>query len=176
MPTSASPSSRPSSPNEPAQPSPLPKTLPLPAAGFFLLLLFELRRNGADSQNDPFSSVTGGQFAALATKLAHLLRLTRYPRPYPRFVKNCKRSTCGFVFAPWGMVRDGQLNVVDGPISWHAGHAATRCASCRSVFRWVGILPSAIQAGLRRYPNAGQWIDSKERRARDDSWASCPDN
>lgn len=165
MPTSASLSSRPSSPNESAQSSPLPKALPLPATGLFLLLLFKLRRNGADSQNDLFSSVTGGQFAALATKLAHLLRLTRYPRPYPRFVKNCKRSTCGFVFAPWGMVRDRQLNVVDGPISWHAGHAATRCASCRSVFRWVGILLSAIQAGLRRYPNAGQWIDSKERRA-----------
>ena len=46
----------------------------------------------------------------------------------------------------------------------------------RSVFRWVGILPSAIQAGIRRYPNAGQRIDSKGRRARDDSWASCPDN
>ena len=29
---------------------------------------------------------------------------------------------------------------------------------------------------MRRYPNAGQRIDSKERRARDGSWASCPDN
>lgn len=36
MPTSASPSSRPSSPNESSQSSPLPKALPLPATGLFL--------------------------------------------------------------------------------------------------------------------------------------------
>ena len=29
---------------------------------------------------------------------------------------------------------------------------------------------------MRRYPNAGQRIDSKERRARGSSWAFCPDN
>lgn len=54
----------------------------------------------------------------LATKSAHLLRLTRYPRPYPCFPENCRRSTCGFVFAFFGMVGGKGINVVDGPISW----------------------------------------------------------
>ena len=55
---------------------------------------------------------------ALATKSAHLLRLTRYPQPYPRFPENRRRSTCGFVFAFFGMVGGKGINVVDGPISW----------------------------------------------------------
>lgn len=58
----------------------------------------------------------------LATKLAHLLRLTRYPRPQPRFMKNRSRSTCGFVFAFFGMVGGKGLNVVDGPVSWRPRH------------------------------------------------------
>ena len=56
----------------------------------------------------------------LATKPAYLLRLTRYPRPYLRFEQNRRRSTCGFVFAFFGMVRGKGLNVVDGPVSWRA--------------------------------------------------------
>lgn len=56
----------------------------------------------------------------LATKSAHLLRLTRYPRPYPLFMKNRRRSTCGFVFALFGMVGGKGLNVVDGLFSWRA--------------------------------------------------------
>ena len=123
-----------------------------------------------------FPPSPGDQLAALATKLAHLLRLSRYPRPYPRFKKNRKRSTCGFVFAPCGMVGDRRTNVVNGPISWRASHAAARRALCRSVFYWVGILPSAIHAGMRRYPNAGQRIDSKEGPARDGSRAPRPNN
>ena len=58
----------------------------------------------------------------LATKPAHLLRLTRYPRPQPRFMKNRSRSTCGFVFAFFGMVGGKGLNVVDGPVSWRPRH------------------------------------------------------
>ena len=55
-----------------------------------------------------------------ATKSAHLLRLTQYPRPYPCFPENRRRSTCGFVFAFFGMVGGKGLNVVDGPFSWRA--------------------------------------------------------
>ncbi len=165
MPTSASPSSRPSSPNELAQPHPLPKALPHPRQGFSVFHLSRLRRNrGRQPQMTRFSPSPEDRLAALATKLAHLLRLTRYPRTHPRFMKNRRTSTCGFVFSLCGMVGDGRLNVVDGPISWRAGHAAACCASCRSVFRWVGILSTAIQAGMRRYPNAGQRINSKKRR------------
>ncbi len=54
----------------------------------------------------------------LATKPAHLLRLTRYPWPYLRFEQNYRRSTCGFVFAFFSMVGGKGLNVVDGPVSW----------------------------------------------------------
>lgn len=56
----------------------------------------------------------------LATKPAHLLRLTRYPRPYPLFMKNRRRSTCGYVLAFFSMVGGKGLDVVDGPISWRA--------------------------------------------------------
>ena len=62
------------------------------------------------------------QSEPLATKSAHLLRLTQYPRPYPRFAENRRRSTCGFVFAFFGMVGGKGLNVVDGPASWHPRH------------------------------------------------------
>ena len=65
----------------------------------------------------------GDQLAMPATKLAHLLRLTRYPWPYPRFTKNRRRFTCGFVFAFFAMVEDSSLNVVDRPISWRTGCA-----------------------------------------------------
>ena len=156
MPTSASPHSRLSSPNELSQPSPLPKALPLPAAGLFCIpSVLAAVKLGSTAPNGPLFPSPEDRLAALATKLAHLLRLTRYPRTHPRFMKNRRTSTCGFVFSLCGMVGDGRLNVVDGPISWRADHAAACCASCRSVFRWVGILSTAIQAGMRRYPNAG---------------------
>ena len=71
-------------------------------------------------QNDPFSSARGDRLTEPATKSAYLLRLTRYPRPYPRFPENSRRSTCGFVFAFFGMVGGKGLNVVDGPFSWRA--------------------------------------------------------
>ena len=61
---------------------------------------------------------------ASAMKWAYLLRLVRYPRPCPRFSKNGKPSTCGFVFAVFAVVEGSRPNVVDGPISWQAGHAA----------------------------------------------------
>ncbi len=67
-----------------------------------------------------FPPSPGDHLAAPTTKSAHLLRLTRYPRPYPCFPENCRRSTCGFVFAFFGMVGGKGLNVVDGPISWQA--------------------------------------------------------
>lgn len=116
MPTSALPSSRPSSPNEPAQPSPLPKALPLSAAGLFCIPSISVAaKKGSIDQNDPLFPSPEDQLAVLATKLDHLLRLTRCPRTHLRFMKNCRRSTCGFVFTPRGMAGDGQLNVVDGP-------------------------------------------------------------
>ena len=67
-----------------------------------------------------FPPSAGGSSAASATKPAHLLRLARYPRPYPRFEQNHKRSTCGFAFAFFGMVGSKHLNVVDGPVLWRA--------------------------------------------------------
>ena len=86
---------------------------------FVQAALHELLRKPRGDQNDPFSSARGDRLTAPATKWAHLLRLTRYPRPYPLFMKNRRRSTCNFVFAFFGMVRGKGLNVVDGPISWH---------------------------------------------------------
>lgn len=73
-------------------------------------------------QNDPFPSARGDRQTAPATKWAHLLRLTRYPRPYPRFPENRRRSTCGFVFTFFAVVGDWRPKVVNGPISWQAGH------------------------------------------------------
>lgn len=67
-----------------------------------------------------FSSARGGRLTAPATESAHLLRLTRHPQPYPRFEQNRRRSTCGFVFAFFGMVGGKGLNVVDGPVPWQA--------------------------------------------------------
>ena len=86
-------------------------------------------RRSRRAKNDPFSSVPGGSAAAPATKPAHLLRFPRYPRPHPRFKQNRRRSTCGFVFAFFGMVGDRQLNVVDGPILWRA--LLLRAQKCR---------------------------------------------
>ena len=65
-----------------------------------------------------FPPSPGDQPEPLATKSAHLLRLTRYPQPYPRFPENRRRSTCGFVFVFFGMVGGKGINVVDGPLSW----------------------------------------------------------
>lgn len=59
---------------------------------------------------------------APATKLAHLLRLSRYLQPYPRFMKNRRLSTCGFLFALFVVVEGGGLNVVDGRVSWQTGY------------------------------------------------------
>ena len=67
-----------------------------------------------------FPSPPRNQPEPRVTKSAHLLRLTRYPRPYPRFPENSRRSTCGFVFAFFGMVGGKGLNVVDRPFSWRA--------------------------------------------------------
>ena len=65
-----------------------------------------------------FPPSPGDHSAAPTTKPAHLLRLTRYPGPDLRFEQNRRRSTCGFVFAFFGMVGGKGLNVVDGPVSW----------------------------------------------------------
>ena len=72
-----------------------------------------------------FPPSPGDHLAAPTTKSAHLLRLTRYPQPYPRFPENRRRSTCGYVLAFFGMVGGKGPNVVDGPISWrtHLPHA-----------------------------------------------------
>ncbi len=61
MPISASPHSRLSSPNELAQPHPLPKTLPLSAAGFFCIpSVLVAVKLGSTGQDDPLSSVFRG--------------------------------------------------------------------------------------------------------------------
>ena len=75
-----------------------------------------------------FPPSPGDHLAAPTTKSAHLLRLTRYPQPYPRFPENRRRSTCVFVFAFFGMVGGKGINVVDGPVSWQAllAHAQKR--------------------------------------------------
>ena len=49
-------------------------------------------------------------------------------------MKNRRRSTCGFVFALFGMVEGSGLNVVDGPISWQTGRAAALARPKWSVF------------------------------------------
>lgn len=69
-----------------------------------------------------FPPSPGDHLAAPTTKSAHLLRLTRYPQPYPRFPENRRRSTCGFVFTFFAVVGDWRPKVVNGPISWQAGH------------------------------------------------------
>ena len=73
-----------------------------------------------------FPPSPGDHLAALATKSAHLLRLTRHFQPYPRLEQNHKRSTCGFVSALFGMVGDRQLNVVDGPVLWRPPRPRTK--------------------------------------------------
>ena len=62
-------------------------------------------------------SAPGDALRTPAAEPAHLLRLSRYPRPHPHFSKNRSRSTCGFVFELFGAIRDSQSNVVDGPVS-----------------------------------------------------------
>lgn len=73
-----------------------------------------------------FPPSPGDQPAAPATKPAHLLRLTRHPQPYSSFEQNSRRSTCGFVFALFGMVGGKRLNVVDGPVLWRPPRPRTK--------------------------------------------------
>ena len=92
---------------------------------FVRAALHECLRKPCGTKMIRFPPSPGDHLAAPTTKSAHLLRLTRYPRPYPCFPENCRRSTCGFVFAFFGMVGGKGLNVVDGPISWRPG--AQKC-------------------------------------------------
>ena len=55
-----------------------------------------------------------------ATKPAHLLRLTRYLQPYPRFMKTAG-SLPAVLFSRCSLWLGSGLNVVDGPILWRAG-------------------------------------------------------
>ena len=64
----------------------------------------------------------GNQLTALATKLAHLLRLARHPQAQPCFMKNRRLSTCGFLFALFAVVEGSSSNVVDGPVSWQVSY------------------------------------------------------
>ena len=77
------------------------------------------------SQIDPFSfrlqTSPGNQLNPPATESAYLLRLARHPQAQPRFMKNRRLSTCGFLFALFAVVEGSGLNVVDGPVSWQAG-------------------------------------------------------
>lgn len=87
---------------------------------FVRAALHERLRKPRETKMIRFPPFPRDQLEPLATKPAHLLRLTRYPRPYPRFPENRRRSTCGFVFAFFGMVGGKGLNVVDGHVSWPA--------------------------------------------------------
>lgn len=91
---------------------------PVNRHSFVRAALHECLRKPCGTKMIRFPPSPGDQPEPLATKSAHLLRLTRYPRPYPRFPENRRRSTCGFVFAFFGMVGGKGINVVDGPISW----------------------------------------------------------
>ena len=92
-----------------------------------------------------FPPSPGDQLATPTTKPARLLRLTRYPRPCPRFTKNRRRSTCGFVFAFFAVVAGSSLNVVDRPISWRAG-----CADALARPKWsVFLRPRGIRGCYR---------------------------
>lgn len=98
---------------------------PVNRHSFVRAALHECLRKPCGTKMIRFPPSPGDHLAAPTTKSAHLLRLTRYPQPYPRFPENRRRSTCGFVFAFFGMVGGKGPNVVDGPISWrtHLPHA-----------------------------------------------------
>ena len=88
-----------------------------------------------------FPPSPGDQLAMPATKLAHLLRLARYLRPYQCFTKNRRRSTCGFLFTLFAVVEGNRPNVVDRPISWRAG-----CADALARPKWsVFLRPRGIR-------------------------------
>lgn len=89
---------------------------------FVRAALHERLRKPRETKMIRFPPFPRDQLEPLATKPAHLLRLTRYPRPYPRFPENRRRSTCGFVFTFFAVVGDWRPKVVNGPISWQAGH------------------------------------------------------
>lgn len=89
---------------------------------FVRAALHERLRKPRETKMIRFPPFPRDQLEPLATKPAHLLRLTRYPRPYPRFPENRRRSTCGFHFTLLAVVEGSGLNVVDGPISWQTGH------------------------------------------------------
>ena len=90
---------------------------------------------------------------AAATKPAHLLLLTRAPRPYPVFHENRRPCTCGFIFARDGMVGGCRLNVVDGPGSWREVPGGGRAGAGKEGGGVAarGARPAG-QAGLRGSP------------------------
>lgn len=95
-----------------------PEFSPVNRHSFVRATLHECLRKPRETKMIRFPPSPGDHLAAPTTKSAHLLRLTRYPQPYPRFPENRRRSTCGFVFAFFSMVGGKGINVVDGPISW----------------------------------------------------------
>ncbi|WP_210401400.1 hypothetical protein, partial [Collinsella sp. TF06-26] len=60
------------------------------------------------SQIDPFffrlQTSPGNQLNPPATKSAYLLRLARHPQTQPRFMKNRRLSTCGFLFQDFSLL------------------------------------------------------------------------
>ena len=101
---------------------------------FVRAALHECLRQPRGTKMSRFPPSPRDQPKPLATKPAHLLRLTRCPSPYPLFMKNRRRSTCSFYFALLAMFEGSGLNVVDEPISWQTGHAAALARPKWSVF------------------------------------------
>lgn len=73
------------------------------------------------TKNDPLSSAARDALTSPATKSAHLLPLTRYPRPYPRFPKKPQAFYLRFCFRTfrygqgWAVKRSRWAGFVPAP-------------------------------------------------------------
>lgn len=140
---------------------------------FVRAALHERLRKPRETKMIRFPPFPRDQLEPLATKPAHLLRLTRYPRPYPRFPENRRRSTCGFVFTFFAVVGDWRPKsskwahfVAGGSFSGWTGRVAAR-TRVHARGRW-GILapPAPIPALFQLYPSSiPVWFPP---------WESCP--
>ena len=110
----------------------------------------------------------------LATKPAHLLRLTRYPRPYPRFPENRRRSTCGFVFTFFAVVGGWRPKVVDGPISWQAGHFRAGRVAWRPAHAFARGAGGAILPHRPRFRAIPAWFLPWESYPPQPEYGRCP--
>lgn len=96
MPTSASLSSRPSSPNEPSQPRPLPKTLP--RQGFLYPTYLGCGEIGADSPKWPAFPVPGGSVGSARHETGSSTTFNPIPSNTPAFHEKSQDFYLRFCF------------------------------------------------------------------------------